>query len=315
MHLRILMCHFLPLQAYDWSLEVLRHLSQISPEDCSSPSRCGEALSCLQRCCRHFPEIPDSRFSEAQSVARELDSASSNTLQNHWTFARTKYTETRSVLHQRLESAQKAQRAKLGGTPSRSMSNLYLQSQRSALQSWGSLASLQQPFFPEHTSTLRADELPSQDNPCGSDSAPPSPFPWLGNPLSKSSSRWYLQGFLKESSKGPDNPIPVVPAKPNRKRNPSFDFQALLGSRRASKDTGKVEDPGRSPLLWLGRTVVESKPRQTGVHIKGLEVSSTEVVDQTCSPKQHVLLGRTGALTPSTPWGCTPLLDRKKQTR
>ncbi|KAK6467631.1 rho guanine nucleotide exchange factor 40-like isoform X1 [Huso huso] len=301
-------------EAYDWSLEVLRHLSQISPEDCSSPSRCGEALSCLQRCCRHFPEIPDSRFSEAQSVARELDSASSNTLQNHWTFARTKYTETRSVLHQRLESAQKAQRAKLGGTPSRSMSNLYLQSQRSALQSWGSLASLQQPFFPEHTSTLRADELPSQDNPCGSDSAPPSPFPWLGNPLSKSSSRWYLQGFLKESSKGPDNPIPVVPAKPNRKRNPSFDFQALLGSRRASKDTGKVEDPGRSPLLWLGRTVVESKPRQTGVHIKGLEVSSTEVVDQTCSPKQHVLLGRTGALTPSTPWGCTPLLDRKKQT-
>ncbi|MGH0118613.1 UNVERIFIED_CONTAM: hypothetical protein FKN15_047593 [Acipenser sinensis] len=300
--------------AYDWSLEVLRHLSQISPEDCSSPSRCGEALSCLQRCCRHFPEIPDSRFSEAQSVARELDSASSNTLQNHWTFARTKYTETRSVLHQRLESAQKAQRAKLGGTPSRSMSNLYLQSQHSALQSWGSLASLQQPFFPEHTSTLRADELPSQDNPCGSDSAPPSPFPWLGNPLSKSSSRWYLQGFLKESSKGPDNPIPVVPAKPNRKRNPSFDFQALLGSRRASKDTGKVEDPGRSPLLWLGRTVVESKPRQTGVHIKGLEVSSTEVVDQTCSPKQHVLLGRTGALTPSTPWGCTPLLDRKKQT-
>ncbi|XP_041095476.1 pleckstrin homology domain-containing family G member 4B-like isoform X2 [Polyodon spathula] len=302
-------------EAYDWSLEVLRHLSQISPEDCSSPTRCGEALSCLQQCCRHFPEIPDSRFSEAQSVARELDSASSNALQNHWTFARTKYMETHSILHQRLESAQRAQRAKLGGTPSRSMSNLYLQSQHNALQSWGSLASLQQPFFPEHTSTLRADELSSQHNPCGSDSAPPSPFPWLGNPLSKTSSRWYLQGFLKESSKGPDNPIPVVPAKPNRKRNPSFDFQALLGSRRASKDTGKVEDPGKSPLLWLGRTVVESKPRQTGVHIKGLEVSSTEVVDQTCSPKQHVLLGRTGALTPSTPWGCTPLLDRKKQTR
>ncbi|XP_051779061.1 rho guanine nucleotide exchange factor 40-like isoform X2 [Erpetoichthys calabaricus] len=304
-------------EAYNWSLEVMRHLSQVSAEDCMSSAHCSEALVRLQRCCRDLPEISEARFAEAQSIAKEIGNTTSNkTIMDHWTFAKTKYTETCSVLHQRLEMAQKTQRAKLGGVPSRSMTNLCLEAQQSVLHSWGSLASLHQdPFFPNHTSTLRADDVPNDNNSLGINTTSSTSFPWLGNAVLKpSSSRWYLQGFLKDHTKQSTCLENIsAPCKPNRKRNPSFDFQALLGSRRASKDSGKAEDSVSSPLLWLGRKSAQLGPKagQTGVHIKGLEVSSREVVDQTCSPRQHVLLARTGVPIMNAPWGCTPKQERK----
>ncbi|XP_074091035.1 rho guanine nucleotide exchange factor 40 isoform X2 [Macrotis lagotis] len=54
------------------------------------------------------------------------------------------------------------------------------------------------------------------------------------------------------------------------------------------------------------------KPRPgRAVLIRGLEVSSTEVVDRTCSPREHVLLGRVGV--PDGPWGVgTPRMERKR---
>ncbi|KAM6180728.1 rho guanine nucleotide exchange factor 40 isoform 1-T4 [Erethizon dorsatum] len=54
----------------------------------------------------------------------------------------------------------------------------------------------------------------------------------------------------------------------------------------------------------------ESKPPKA-VLIRGLEVTSTEVVDRTCSPREHVLLGRAGG--PDGPWGVgTPRMERKR---
>uniref|UniRef100_A0A8C0W8W3 Rho guanine nucleotide exchange factor 40 n=1 Tax=Castor canadensis TaxID=51338 RepID=A0A8C0W8W3_CASCN len=52
------------------------------------------------------------------------------------------------------------------------------------------------------------------------------------------------------------------------------------------------------------------RPPRT-VLIRGLEVTSTEVVDRTCSPREHVLLGRAGG--PDGPWGIgTPQMERKR---
>ncbi|XP_013364031.1 PREDICTED: rho guanine nucleotide exchange factor 40 isoform X2 [Chinchilla lanigera] len=54
----------------------------------------------------------------------------------------------------------------------------------------------------------------------------------------------------------------------------------------------------------------EGKPPRA-VLIRGLEVTSTEVVDRTCSPRGHVLLGRAGG--PDGPWGVgTPRMERKR---
>ncbi|XP_034504327.1 rho guanine nucleotide exchange factor 40 isoform X2 [Ailuropoda melanoleuca] len=55
---------------------------------------------------------------------------------------------------------------------------------------------------------------------------------------------------------------------------------------------------------------VEGRPPRT-VLIRGLEVTSTEVVDRTCSPREHVLLGRAGG--PDGPWAVgTPRMERKR---
>ncbi|XP_069796880.1 uncharacterized protein [Narcine bancroftii] len=44
----------------------------------------------------------------------------------------------------------------------------------------------------------------------------------------------------------------------------------------------------------------------SGVLIRGLEVSSTQLVDQTCSPREHVMLARRGEGLAEAPWGGSP---------
>lgn len=106
------------------------------------------------------------------------------------------------------------------------------------------------------------------------------------------------------------------PSKPPRKRHPSFDLQALLAPRRGTSTPKPAESPvggpsRNSPMSWLGRRAVADPVITTsmataisswggsggggggGVLIRGVEVSSKEVVDHTGSPRQHVLLGRT----------------------
>nr|XP_045012379.1 rho guanine nucleotide exchange factor 40 isoform X1 [Jaculus jaculus] len=57
-------------------------------------------------------------------------------------------------------------------------------------------------------------------------------------------------------------------------------------------------------------TEADGRPPRA-VLIRGLEVTSTEVVDRTCSPREHVLLGRAGG--PDGPWGVsTPQMERKR---
>lgn len=106
-----------------------------------------------------------------------------------------------------------------------------------------------------------------------------------------------------------------LPTKPPRKRHPSFDLQALLAPRRGAATPKPAESPvggssRNSPMSWLGRRTLADPVITTsmaaaipgwgsggggggGVLIRGVEVSSKEVVDHTGSPRQHVLLGRT----------------------
>lgn len=114
------------------------------------------------------------------------------------------------------------------------------------------------------------------------------------------------------TSQPTDTPLPP---KPPRKRHPSFDLQALLAPRRGAASPKTTEAPvgvpsRNSPMSWLGRRALADPVIATGmataipgwgggggvgggVLIRGVEVSSKEVVDHTGSPRQHVLLGRT----------------------
>ncbi|XP_060110534.1 rho guanine nucleotide exchange factor 40 [Heteronotia binoei] len=55
-----------------------------------------------------------------------------------------------------------------------------------------------------------------------------------------------------------------------------------------------------------------SDPGRPSVHIRGLEVSSRELADRSCSPREHVLLSRSGTHVAEAPWGATPRMERRR---
>ncbi|VFV32201.1 protein solo-like [Lynx pardinus] len=89
----------------------------------------------------------------------------------------------------------------------------------------------------------------------------------------------------------------LLPSSPGPRAAPSHCSLAPCG------EDCEEEGPDLAPEA-------EGRPPRT-VLIRGLEVTSTEVVDRTCSPREHVLLGRAGG--PDGPWGVgTPRMERKR---
>ncbi|XP_062061494.1 rho guanine nucleotide exchange factor 40 isoform X2 [Lepus europaeus] len=102
--------------------------------------------------------------------------------------------------------------------------------------------------------------------------------------------------------RGPHSPSPslsslLLPGSPGPRAAPSHCSLAPCGEDCAEEGPELAPDAeGRPPRAVL---------------IRGLEVTSTEVVDRTCSPREHVLLGRAGG--PDGPWGGgTPRMERKR---
>ncbi|XP_058397019.1 rho guanine nucleotide exchange factor 40 isoform X2 [Diceros bicornis minor] len=104
------------------------------------------------------------------------------------------------------------------------------------------------------------------------------------------------------AQRGPQSPSPslsslLLPSSPGPRAAPSHCSLAPCG------EDCEEEGPELAPEA-------EGRPPRT-VLIRGLEVTSTEVVDRTCSPREHVLLGRAGG--PDGPWGVgTPRMERKR---
>ncbi|EPY76535.1 Protein SOLO-like protein [Camelus ferus] len=104
------------------------------------------------------------------------------------------------------------------------------------------------------------------------------------------------------AQRGPHSPSPslsslLLPSSPGPRAAPSHCSLAPCG------EDYEDEGPELAPEA-------EGRPPRT-VLIRGLEVTSTEVVDRTCSPREHVLLGRAGG--PEGPWGVgTPRMERKR---
>nr|XP_028558260.1 rho guanine nucleotide exchange factor 40 isoform X1 [Podarcis muralis] len=66
-----------------------------------------------------------------------------------------------------------------------------------------------------------------------------------------------------------------------------------------------------SPVSQLALRAL-SDPGRPSVHIRGLEVSSRELADRSCSPREHVLLSRSGTHVAEAPWGATPRTERRR---
>ncbi|XP_008302208.1 pleckstrin homology domain-containing family G member 4B-like [Stegastes partitus] len=259
-----------------------------------------------------LPPIPPSRFQDARSLAIELGGGQ---LLDLWTQTVERYQRTVAQVKPRFLQSDRTQHQNQGKPKTPSASSLWdlmgpegegdwglgAGGGDGGLQSWGSLASL---FRPQTCSTLKIGE----DKGNKRDGAG-------GGGAGGAGGGKFLQNLLNPAKKSPTEA--PLPPKPPRKRHPSFDLQALLAPRRGNATPKPAESPvggpsRNSPMSWLGRRAVADPVITTsmaaaipgwgsagggggggGVLIRGVEVSSKEVVDHTGSPRQHVLLGRT----------------------
>ncbi|KAJ8268723.1 hypothetical protein COCON_G00113300 [Conger conger] len=211
-----------------------------------------------------LPPIPPSRFHDARALALELGGGAVLELWSHTLerYQQTLATPSSSSMWDLL-SLQGEGAGDAGPEGARG---------GEGLQSWGSMASL---FRPQNCSTLKITDDKKREG-----------------------GGKFLQSLLHPAKKSP--PEAPLPPRPPRRRHPSFDLQALLAPRRAPPPpppAPPTEGTGSptSPLSWLGRRggAPPGGGGAGGVFIRGVEVSSKEVVDHTGSPRQHVLLSRT----------------------
>ncbi|KAK7910367.1 hypothetical protein WMY93_015051 [Mugilogobius chulae] len=247
-----------------------------------------------------LPPIPPSRFQDARSLAMELGGGQ---LLDLWTQTVERYQRTVAQVKPRFLQTDRNQNSAQGKPKTPSSSSAWELTGPDGegewaggdvgLQSWGSLASL---FRPQTCSTLKiGDEKGNRKEATGAGGAGGGKF---------------LHNLLNPAKKSPTDSPP--PQKPVRKRHPSFDLQALLAPRRGAASPKPLDSPvgapsRHSPMTWLGRRgdpviatgMAAAVPGWGGVGgggggvlIRGVEVSSKEVVDHTGSPRQHVLLSR-----------------------
>ncbi|XP_066484321.1 rho guanine nucleotide exchange factor 40-like isoform X2 [Tiliqua scincoides] len=85
----------------------------------------------------------------------------------------------------------------------------------------------------------------------------------------------------------------------------------VLDSSRKKQVSPSSPKMPLSPVSHLALRAL-SDPGRPSVHIRGLEVSSRELADRSCSPREHVLLGRSGTHVAEAPWGATPRTERRR---
>ncbi|XP_061102939.1 uncharacterized protein LOC133131582 [Conger conger] len=270
-------------KAYEWALEGMRHLACIGVEDCSSPERCQAIVKCLEGYRRQCPGIPDARFQEMKELAAELKSEKGL---KQWRFAWAKCQETKQMFEKKLEAAMRARRPgglAEGGRDGRAPGNLPQAADHGRSRSvsspcrrvfsggWGGRE--RPPCSPKTRVPEPADFRTSPANCLGPDGrAPPAPG---SHRLTRSTSTEEAPHRVRleaQSRAAPSHYSPRAPASEPGRRSlrKTQSFDAPVDSARYGSCQRTLSEPSRRG--------------HTGVFIKGLEVSSTEVGERGLSP-------------------------------
>ncbi|XP_041849595.1 puratrophin-1 isoform X3 [Melanotaenia boesemani] len=255
-------------QAYGWALEGMRHLAGISMEDCTLPDKCQAVIGCLEDYQRKHPPIPDGRFQDMKAEAGELRGEHGLC---QWSFAWSKCQETQMMFSRKMEAALKtrdsAHRRRSGSVTSRSSTS----SRRTLSGLWG---------------LRETSSCPPEKN-----TSPPTPqhTPLLQRLLRSSSS--------EESSDRVDMCSPS-PSLPRLNSSPSF-IPSSSNRRQQLRKAQSFDCPPTPEVCRCGPRALSEPVRHgnTGVFIRGLEVSSTEAADRTLCPRTAA----PGWATPSSP--------------
>ncbi|XP_029702169.1 puratrophin-1 isoform X2 [Takifugu rubripes] len=269
-------------QAYGWALEGLRHLAGISMEDCTQPDRCQAAITSLEEYQQLHPPIPDSCFQEMKAEATELQGEQGL---RQWKFAWSKCQETKKVFDRKMEAALRTQHS---ASRRRSVSAL---SKKTLSELWGErdtccpLEEISNTTTPPSSSLLHSTSTPALTSSSGT----PQHTPLLQR-LFRSSS--------KEEKVGVCSSVSSIPR---------LNSTSSSTRRQMLRKTQSFDCPSTTEGVTCGpcpRTVSAPVRRgHTGVFIRGLEVSSTEVTDRSLSPRLSSSHGWSGVgqQSPRTP--------------
>ncbi|XP_061078472.1 puratrophin-1-like isoform X2 [Conger conger] len=265
-------------RAYKWALEGMRHLASLSMEDCATPEKCQTVIQCLESYRRQHPEIPDARFQEMNELAGDLRTDGGL---KQWKFAWAKCQETKQMFEKKLEAALRTRRAlpadagekkKKGGaeaSPRRHSDGAEtLQGRSSSLsfscrKAFGAFGA--RPALSMGDAASLKGSTPSLSGPC----TPPNPhcLPRRSSP-EESPQRALLEAQAWSSSSSCSALSVSEAGRRVLRKTHSFDAPAaaMPESPRYGCCQRTLSDPARRG--------------NTGVFIKGLEVSSTEVADR-----------------------------------
>ncbi|XP_043935472.1 puratrophin-1 [Protopterus annectens] len=95
-------------EAYKWASEGMCHLASVNMEHCNSAERCDTVIKCLEEYRHHHPEIPVSKFKEMEKLAASLNNERAI---NQWKFAWSKCQEAKLVYEKKLEAVLRIKRA------------------------------------------------------------------------------------------------------------------------------------------------------------------------------------------------------------
>ncbi|XP_065589496.1 puratrophin-1 [Cyrtonyx montezumae] len=272
-------------KAYEWALEGMRHLACISMEECSSAEHCAGVIKCLESYKEQHPDISNTRFQEMKELACELKSDKGL---KQWKFAWSKCQETKLVFEKKLEAALRTRRSLLSEQPQVGSEAGSVSHRR---HSEGAAPGPSQ-GRPNRSMGWTKEKAPSPSLSCPGDFGAGEEFtcqaalgagPHLGrvsfgNGACKSPK-------LPEEKSNLESILETLEMKPSFASTPT---SGKLPPRRMLRKAQSFDLPcGES--LWSGCQRTLSEPARygnTGVFIKGLEVSSTELVDRTFALRQ-----------------------------
>ncbi|KAK7912375.1 hypothetical protein WMY93_012586 [Mugilogobius chulae] len=275
-------------QAYGWALAGMRQLAGVTMEDCSLPEKCPVVISCLEEYNRLHPNIPDSHFQEMRALAGELRGERGL---RQWSFAWAKCQETKKMFDRKMEAALRtrdsAQRRRSESEQSKSSSVFSRKSgfwatkdatQISLNQNDETQSTCSTPSPPRNTNTSPITSTPLLQRLFRSPSSPDETrdsfdIPSFGHALDSSAS--FTSSFTTSSicsSSSTSSSFSVLSRRQQLRKTQSFDCPPTPESSRYSHASPRtLSEPGRRG--------------NTGVFIKGLEVSSTEAADRTLCPR------------------------------
>ncbi|XP_054056240.1 puratrophin-1 isoform X2 [Rissa tridactyla] len=314
-------------KAYEWALEGMRHLACISMEDCSSAEHCAGVIKCLESYKGQHPDISDARFQEMKELACELKSDKGL---KQWKFAWSKCQETKLVFEKKLEAALRTRRSLLSdrkpaageqpraGSEAGSLSHRRHSEGATSGSHWDRTYSASHCYNrPNCSPGWTKEKAPSPSLSCPGDGSAGEEFACQAalSPGSHSSRVSFANGASKSPKLPEEKPnlesiLENLEVKPSCTSTPA---SGKLPPRRMLRKAQSFDLPcGES--LWSGCQRTLSEPARygnTGVFIKGLEVSSTELVDRTFALRQQAGHSWAADCLPEGQRGCLSVSESK----